>query len=63
MSWHYLVSEEKVAVPVMGSTVSWVTAFNLHAFLGTMGQIIGILSGLSSFGWVVYQIWHERHRK
>jgi len=42
--------------PVAGAAVSCVIGFDLHAALGYVGQIVGILSGLVSLVWVVYQM-------
>lgn len=43
------------AAPVAAAGVSCVIGFDLHAFLGYAGQIIGILSGIVSLAWVAYQ--------
>lgn len=43
-----------------GATVSCIEGFNLHAFLGEAGQIIGLLSGVASISWIVYQWWKSR---
>jgi hypothetical protein len=42
--------------PVAGAAVSCVVGFDLHAVLGLTGQIIGIISGLASVAWVLYQM-------
>jgi hypothetical protein len=43
------------AAPVAAAGVSCVMGFDLHEVLGYVGQIIGILSGIVSVSWVVYQ--------
>ena len=59
----HLLVQEKTLPPIAGATVSVVTGFTLHDLLGVTGQIIGILSGLSSLGWVIYQIVREWRRR
>lgn len=50
----------KTGAPIAGSFVSCITGFDLHAALGYIGQIIGILSGIVSVAWVLYQFWKAR---
>lgn len=50
------------APALTGSAVSCYEGFNMHATLGDVGQIIGILSGLASLAWVAYQYWSSRKK-
>jgi hypothetical protein len=45
------------------SAASCFTGFDLHSALGYIGQIVGILSGLASFGWLAYQFYRSTHPK
>lgn len=45
---------------VCGSAVSLTTGFDLHSFLGTAGEVVGLISGVMSIAWVVYQFVQSR---
>lgn len=51
------------AAPVACAGASVVLGFDLHAVLGIIGQIVGILSGVASLGWVGYQFYLSRKGK
>lgn len=48
--------------PLIGAGVSCVIGFDLHAILGYIGQIVGILSGIVSLAWVGYQFYQSVKR-
>lgn len=50
------------AAPVATAAVSCAIGFNLHEFLGYAGQIVGLLSGVVSVSWVVYQMYQAYKR-
>jgi hypothetical protein len=43
--------------PAAGAGVSCMIGFDLHAALGYAGQIVGLLSGIASLSWIVYQMY------
>jgi hypothetical protein len=47
------------AGPVAAAGVSCVIGFDLHAFLGYAGQIVGLISGIVSVSWVLYQMYRS----
>jgi hypothetical protein len=49
--------------PVCAAGVSCAIGFNLHDFLSYTGQIVGILSGFASIGWVLYQAYRSSKQK
>lgn len=49
------ISTHNTVAPVAGAGVSCVMGFDLHTALGYAGQIIGIIAGIVSIAWVVYQ--------
>lgn len=51
------MSIHNTAAPVAAAGVSCVLGFDLHTFLGYAGQIVGLISGIVSISWVVYQMY------
>lgn len=49
--------------PCTAAGASIVLGFDLHAVLGIVGQVIGILSGILSIVWVGYQIAQARKQR
>lgn len=56
------MSIHNTAAPVAAAGVSCVIGFDLHAFLGYAGQIVGLISGVVSVSWVLYQMYQSYKR-
>lgn len=48
---------------VTGSVISCYAGFDLHSTFSELGQVIGILSGIASLAWVIYQFVQTRKAK
>lgn len=49
--------------PCAGAGASIVLGFDLHAALGLIGQLVGILSGVVSLAWVAYQFYQATRKR
>lgn len=47
---------------VGASAVSCYWGFDMHAALGEIGQVVGIISGIASLVWVAYQFYQSRKK-
>lgn len=48
---------------VTGSVISCYAGFDIHSTFSALGQFIGIVSGVASIAWVIYQFMQTRKAK
>lgn len=53
----------QTVAPVTAAAMSCVIGFDLHAFLGYAGQVVGLISGVVSVSWVLYQMYQSFKRR